>query len=56
MQRKGKITVFQRDWPCVPCDRETCALSGGWRIECMALLTPEEANRNLALLLDGVLG
>lgn len=42
IQRKGRITVVQKDWPCVPCNQETCALTGGGRIECLAALGPEE--------------
>jgi len=56
VQRKGRITVVQKDWPCVPCNRETCALTGGGRIECLAAMTPEEVYRELALLLGGAPG
>jgi len=40
VQRQVGITVLQPDWPCVPCDRETCAISKRGRIECMETLDP----------------
>jgi heptosyltransferase-3 len=51
LQRLGRITVIQKGWPCVPCNRETCALSGGGRIECMEAITPEEVCAELRLAL-----
>jgi len=42
IQRKGKISVVQKDWPCVPCNEEKCARSKNGQIECMKAITVEE--------------
>lgn len=42
LRRLGKITVIQKEWPCVPCSQETCARSGGGPIDCLEEITPEE--------------
>jgi len=52
VQRMGRITVVQKDWPCVPCNQETCALTGGGRIECMAALSTEEVFRELRHVME----
>lgn len=52
IQRRGRIVVAQKDWQCVPCNRETCALTGGGRIECLATLSADEVYEELHLLLD----
>lgn len=50
VQRQGRITVLQRDWPCVPCNRETCALSETGRTECMEAIRADEVFDELAAL------
>lgn len=47
VQRKGNVTIIQKDWPCVPCNRETCAISSRERIECLETITPEEVFREV---------
>jgi heptosyltransferase-3 len=42
VQRVGRITVIQKEWPCVPCNRESCASSERGRIECLAAISPGE--------------
>lgn len=41
-QRRGHVTVIQKDWECVPCNRETCRISTRNCIECMEAITAEE--------------
>lgn len=41
IQCKDYVTVVQRDWGCVPCNKETCAISTCGKIECMEQITPE---------------
>ncbi len=47
IQRNGYVTVVQKDWECVPCNRETCAISTRNRMECLEALTPEEVFREV---------
>lgn len=42
VQRVGKVTVVQKEWECVPCNRETCSISGRGKMECLEQMTPEE--------------
>ncbi len=42
VQRVDNVTVIQKEWPCVPCNRESCEMSEQGRIECMAAISPEE--------------
>lgn len=42
IQRVGNVTVIQKEWPCVPCNRENCLISDRNRMECLEQLTPEE--------------
>ena len=42
VQRVGSVTVVQKDWPCVPCNRETCSISTRGKMECLEGLTPDE--------------
>lgn len=42
VQRVGGVTVVQKEWPCVPCNRESCEISERGGIECMAAISPEE--------------
>lgn len=42
VQRVGNVTVIQKNWPCVPCNKETCAISTRGRIECLEQLQAEE--------------
>jgi len=50
-QRQGRITILQPDWPCVPCDRETCGISKRNKIECLEELSPETVLRELKRLM-----
>lgn len=42
VQRVGNVTIMQKDWPCVPCNRETCSISSRGRMECLVELAPAE--------------
>lgn len=42
VQRSGNVTVVQKDWACVPCNRESCAISTRGVMECLEQLSPEE--------------
>ena len=42
VQRVGNVTIVQKDWDCVPCNRETCAISSRSRMECLEETAPEE--------------
>lgn len=46
-QQKVKITVLQKDWDCVPCNREECAISTRNVMECLEAITPEEVFKEL---------
>lgn len=47
VQRVGNVTVVQKDWPCVPCNKETCAISKRSKMECLEELTPDEVLREV---------
>ncbi len=51
VQRQGASVVVQKDWPCVPCYREYCELSGGNEILCLEKLSPEEVFDELKISL-----
>lgn len=42
IQRQGNISVVQKDWPCVPCNKETCSHSQNGDIECMNAIKVED--------------
>ena len=42
VQHRKYVTVVQKDWECVPCNRETCRISSRNRMECLEELTAEE--------------
>lgn len=42
IQREGRISVVQKDWPCVPCNKETCSRNQNGNIECMNAIQVEE--------------
>jgi heptosyltransferase-3 len=42
IQRKGYVTVVQKDWECVPCNKEFCRITKRGRIECLEAISPEE--------------
>lgn len=46
-QRFGKVTVLQKGWECVPCNRETCAVGHNRQIKCMAEVAAEEVAAEL---------
>ncbi len=47
IQNEGCVTVVQKDWECVPCNKETCRISSRNRIECLEAITPEEVFREV---------
>jgi len=51
VQRNNYITVVQKNWPCVPCNQETCRISSRSEIECLAELTAEEVYEELSSLI-----
>ncbi|ABB32566.2 glycosyl transferase family 9 [Geobacter metallireducens RCH3] len=52
IQRQGSIVVIQKEWECVPCNREECSRTDGGPIACMDAITPEEVMTELAGLLE----
>ena len=52
VQRRGRIAVVQKDWPCVPCNQEWCALSRGGSILCLETLSPEEVFEEFRLVVE----
>lgn len=42
VQHIRNVTVAQQDWPCVPCNLETCSISQRGRMECLEKLAPEQ--------------
>ncbi len=42
IQRKGYVTVIQKEWDCVPCNMESCRISSRGRMECLEEITPDE--------------
>ena len=53
VQRVGGIAVAQKDWSCVPCNKETCSESSRNRIECLAELESREVFEILRISLNG---
>jgi heptosyltransferase-3 len=51
IQRHGSVTVVQRDWPCVPCNRESCGRTGGGGFDCMDRIDPTEVFDELERLI-----
>lgn len=51
VQHKEYVTVVQKDWECVPCNRETCRISTRDRMECLEAITPEEVLQEITSLL-----
>ncbi|MCL2760591.1 MAG: glycosyltransferase family 9 protein [Desulfuromonadales bacterium] len=51
IERKEYITVIQRDWDCVPCDKIDCKITKRNKRECMETITAEEVFQELMLLL-----
>lgn len=47
IQRVGNVTVVQKDWPCVPCNRESCSISTRGKMECLEELTAGEVFNEL---------
>ena len=47
IQRKGYITVVQKEWDCVPCNQESCAITRRGKMECLEQLTAEEVFNEL---------
>ena len=47
VQRVGNVTVVQKPWECVPCNRESCAISQRGKMECLEETTPEEVFREV---------
>jgi len=53
VQRHGNIVVVQKDWPCVPCNREVCELTGTQSMQCMVQITADEVFEQLAISIQG---
>ncbi|MDB6019863.1 MAG: hypothetical protein JWR19_4352 [Pedosphaera sp.] len=41
VQVRGRITLLQQSWPCVPCNRGNCCISTRRKVECLEDMTPE---------------
>jgi heptosyltransferase-3 len=52
VQRNDRITIVQKEWPCVPCNRENCEISDCGRIECLAAISPEEVCEELCRVIQ----
>lgn len=52
VQRKDYVSVVQKNWPCVPCNKETCKISRRGVMECLEELTVEEVFAELENLLE----
>jgi len=42
IQHVGNVTVVQKNWSCIPCNNETCAISTRGAIECLMQLSEQE--------------
>jgi heptosyltransferase III len=42
IQKNGNVTVIQKDWECVPCNKEQCAIQAQKNCKCLANITPQE--------------
>ena len=42
VQVNGYITVLQKEWECVPCNLESCAISTCGKMECLEAITAKE--------------
>jgi len=42
IQTVSNVTVIQKDWECVPCNKEICRISSRNRVECLDELSVEE--------------
>jgi heptosyltransferase III len=47
IQKYGNVTIVQKGWECVPCNKESCAISKRDKIECLEQLAPEEVFKEL---------
>jgi heptosyltransferase III len=47
IQTRGRITVMQQSWPCVPCNKELCPISSRGKMECLEALSPEAVFESL---------
>ena len=52
IQQVGKVTVVQKEWPCVPCNNETCAITTRGVMECLEQLDEHEVFGALKVALD----
>jgi heptosyltransferase-3 len=52
VQRKDNITVVQKNWQCVPCNKETCRISERGVTECLEELTVEEVFVELVSVIE----
>lgn len=51
IQRTARATVIQKDWECVPCNKETCALSGKGAMECMGAISAKDCFTELLVVM-----
>lgn len=51
VQRVENVNVVQKEWECVPCNRETCKISKRGKMECLEQLTTEEVFKEILTLL-----
>jgi heptosyltransferase-3 len=52
IQRTARATVIQKEWECVPCNRETCTLSGKVAMECMGAIAAYDCYFELRNVLE----
>lgn len=47
IQKVANVTVVQKEWDCVPCNKEECAISSRNKMECLEELSVEEVFESL---------
>lgn len=51
IQRSGNVTVVQKEWQCIPCNKETCSISKRGVMECLVKIGELEVMEYLKMLL-----
>lgn len=53
VQRSGSVTVIQKEWECVPCNRDSCSIGTHGNMECLEAVGPEEVFREVMERVNG---
>jgi len=54
IQRQANIVVVQKDWPCVPCNKEVCDLNETQSMKCLDEITADEVFEELVISHEAV--